>query len=193
MKRFLLLAACLVAALAVVHVQVATSATPAPGRSVAQHSHYSIVGAPSLSAAFVDQVLAGARSPMQGSGAAFVRLGRQYEIDDAFVLAIFHHESNYGTTGEARVSKSPGNLRCLDQAHYSDLLPLCRDGYAWFPTWTRGLEAMYRLLAGPLYVAGGLVTIKQIIERWAPDSDGNNSAAYVADVENDIANWRAVA
>jgi hypothetical protein len=128
---------------------------------------------------------------MQGTGALFVELSRQYGIDDAYTLAIFHHESNYGRTGEARASRSPGNLRCLDQAHYGDLATWCRDNYAWFPSWSSGLVAMYRLLAGPLYVAGGLTTIERIIERWAPDSDGNDSAAYIAAIRADVAAWRS--
>jgi hypothetical protein len=130
---------------------------------------------------------------MQGAGALFVSLALQYGIDDAYTLAIFHHESGYGRTGEARASRSPGNVRCLDLAHYGDLQTWCKDGYAWFPTWSSGLESMYRLLAGPLYAGAGLVTIKQVIERWAPDSDGNNSAGYVAAVLADVTSWRASA
>lgn len=152
---------------------------------------HTITGKQSLNAAFIDQVLATAQSPMQGAGALFIRLGLQYHIDAAYVLAIFHHESNYGLTGEARASRSPGNLRCLDLAHYGDLGTWCKDAYAWFPTWSSGLVALYRLLAGPLYVAGGLTTIEQVIPRWAPSGDGNNPAQYIADVLADVASWRA--
>lgn len=190
MKRLFLFALVLLIGLvAVTHIPLAASSV-APDRHVAQQT---ITGKPSLSAAFIDQVLASAQSPMQGSGALFVQMGNQYGIDAAYTLAIFHHESNYGLTGEAHASKSPGNLRCLDQAHYGDLQTWCKDNYAWFPTWSSGLEAMYRLLAGPLYTGAGLVTINQVIDRWAPDSDGNNSAAYIAAVLADVAGWRASA
>lgn len=192
MKRFLAIGLVLVVALfmaANMHVDASSASSAATGRRVAQQT--AITGTPSLSASFIDQVLGAAHSPMAGAGALFVRLSLQYSIDNAYTLAIFHHESGYGTTGEAHASKSPGNLRCLDQAHYGDLHTWCRDRFAWFPTWSSGLEAMYRLLAGPLYAGAGLVTIDQVIARWAPDSDGNNSAAYVAAVLSDVQTWRS--
>ena len=152
---------------------------------------YTITGKPSLSAAFIDQVLDRAGSPATGLGDQFIKLSLQTGINAAYVLAIFHHESDYGLTGEARASRSPGNMRCLDQAYYSDLQTWCKNAYAWFPSWLNGLVAMYRLLAGPLYVGAGLTTIVQVLTRWAPPGDNNNDQAYISAVESDVTDWSA--
>src|SRR5690348_3662535 len=67
---------------------------------------------PSLSAAFVNRVLAAAHSPAAGIGEAFYRFSVQYQIDDAFILAVFEHESAFGKTGIANFTHSIGNIRC---------------------------------------------------------------------------------
>jgi hypothetical protein len=140
---------------------------------------YSVVSdTPSVSAAFINQVLQTYHSPAQGQGQAIYDLGIKYDIDPAFALAFFGHESTFGTKGEATQSLSPGNLRCIGQG-YEDLQPACRDNYAWFPCWRNGFEAFYRLIAGSLYVGAGLVTPDQIVPRWAPPSDNNDDSAYI--------------
>lgn len=150
-----------------------------------------VTGAPSISASFINGLLCKYGSPACGDGQQFYTYGKRYGIDPVWPLAIFWNESNFGRAGEARVSLSIGNLRCLDQEHYGDLGTWCKDGYAWFPTWQAGIEACYRLLAGPLYVSSGLLSIERIIERWAPASDGNNPAHYIAVVRAAVRLWRA--
>jgi len=61
----------------------------------------------------VARVLAAAQSPAVGTGQDFYLLSLQYGIDDAWPLSFFHHESDYGKTGEARVTLSIGNSRCI--------------------------------------------------------------------------------
>jgi hypothetical protein len=145
-------------------------------------------GAPSLSAAFLDQVLSTDHSPAAGSGSAVYQLSQTYGIDDAFALGFFWNESNFGRAGEARITHSPGNLRCLAGVPCVDS---DRGGYAWFPTWSAGFAAWFQLIAGPLYVGAGLVTVPQIVHRYAPTSDANNEAHYVAVVEAQVALWRS--
>ena len=60
-----------------------------------------IVGPPTVSASFINQVLAEHNSPAQGLGHVFYDLGVQYGIDPAFALAFFGHESSYGRVGVA--------------------------------------------------------------------------------------------
>lgn len=91
---------------------------------------------PSLEAAFVNRVLAAAHSPATGIGLAFYRFSVQYQIDDAFTLAVFEHESAFGKTGVASLTHSMGNIRC--SAGYP-----CLDGFRWYPTWTEGLRDFY--------------------------------------------------
>src|SRR6266571_4923204 len=90
--------------------------------SLPQTYPYSVLGAPTVSTAFINQVLAVAHSPAAGKGQALYDDGVAYGIDPVFALAFFQHESYFGTTGEARSSLSLGNLRCIPHA-------LCRDGY----------------------------------------------------------------
>src|SRR5437660_184666 len=61
----------------------------------------SIVGGPSLSAAKIDAILSSAGSPAAGTGNVFTLDSAQYNIDDAYALAFFHHESTYGLYGAA--------------------------------------------------------------------------------------------
>ncbi len=158
--------------------------TPTASVAVAPSSPYSVVGAPTLTAAFINRVLAAYHSPALGTGQALYDLGVQYGIDPAFALAFFFHESGFGTQGEARSSLSLGNLRCIPNF-------TCQDGYAWFPTWEAGFAAWYSLISNLYVKQWGLTTVSQIIPRYAPPTDNNNDAAYIAAVEQAIDTWHA--
>lgn len=151
---------------------------------------YSVMGKPTITASFVDQVLSYYHSPAQGQGQALYDLGVKYRIDPAFALSFFGHESTFGTQGEATKSLSLGNLRCIGRG-YEDLQPSCQDNYAWFPSWKQGFEAFYRLMAGSLYNAAGLVAPDQIIPRYAPGSDNNDEGAYINAIKKSIDRARA--
>jgi hypothetical protein len=143
---------------------------------------YSVLGQPTITVDFINQVLAAYHSPAAGKGQTLYDLGVKYGIDPAFALAFFMHESSFGTAGEARFSLSLGNLRCIP--NYK-----CQDGYAWFNTWEDGFEAWYKLIRN-LYVAiWGLTTVDQIIPRYAPPSDNNDDAAYIAALKRAIDTW----
>ena len=73
----------------------------------------SVLGPPTISAAFINQVLSVYHSPAEGLGQALYDDGIQYGIDPVYALAFFRHESSFGTTGEARKTLSLGNERCL--------------------------------------------------------------------------------
>jgi hypothetical protein len=139
----------------------------------------SVLGGPSLSAAFIDRVLSRYGSPAVGTGQALYALSQQYGIDDAFALAFFWHESNFGLNGEARVTHSLGNLRCIANVACIDQ---DRGGYAAFPDWATGYAAWYALIAGPMYVGDGLTTVQEIIPRYAPAADHNDEQAYIDNV-----------
>jgi hypothetical protein len=145
---------------------------------------YSVLSKPTIRAAFINRVLASYNSPAAGSGQALYAMGVKYGIDPAFALAFFMHESSFGTQGEARVSLSLGNLRCIP--NYK-----CQDGYAWFASWEDGFQAWYELIRN-LYVSQwGLTTVNQIIPKYAPASDNNDEAAYIAALKHAIDTWHA--
>jgi hypothetical protein len=146
-------------------------------------SQSSVLGHPSLSAAFVDRVLLRAASPAAGLGQAFYEESLTTGIDDAFPLAIFKHESSLGKQGIATVTHSVGNIRC---AGY----PTCYQGFRFYQTWHEGLHDLYHLLATE-YIPYGLVTPAQILHKYAPAGDGNDPAGYAAAVVSYIQAWHA--
>ena len=152
------------------------------GFAVVATPTYSVRGAPTISADFINRVLQNAGSPAAGKGQALYDLGVKYGIDPAFALAFFQHESTFGTAGEARYSLSLGNLRCIPDAE-------CRDNYAWFPTWEAGFEAWYKLIRNLYVNTWGLTTVDQIIPRYAPPGDNNNDDGYIAALKHSLDAW----
>jgi hypothetical protein len=149
---------------------------------------YPVLGKPTISASFINQVLTSYHSPTAGMGQSLYDLGLKYGIDPVYAMAFFMHESLFGTTGEARVTLSLGNERCIPDRPCIDQN---RGGYARMNSWQDGFEQWYKLIRN-LYVAQwGRVTVDQIIPKYAPNSDGNNEAAYIASLKHCVDTWRA--
>ena len=149
---------------------------------------YAVLGKPTITADFINQVLASFNSPAAGKGQALYDLGVKYGIDPVYALAFFMHESLFGTTGEARATLSLGNLRCIPTRPCVDQ---DRGGYAQMYSWIDGFEQWYKLIRN-LYVAQwGRVTVDQIIPKYAPNSDGNNEREYIAILKREIDTWHA--
>lgn len=149
---------------------------------------YSVLGKPTISVKLINEVLASYHSPTAGMGQNLYDLGVQYGIDPVYPLAFFMHESLFGTTGEARATLSLGNERCIPDRACIDK---DRGGYAQMNSWQDGFEHWYKLIRN-LYIAQwGLVTVDKIIPRYAPNSDGNDEAAYIASLKHEIDTWRA--
>lgn len=143
---------------------------------------YSIIGKPTITADFINQVLSSYHSPATGKGQTLYKLGISYGIDPAFALAFFLHESTFGTKGEASSSLSLGNIRCIRTVH-------CRDNFAWFDTWEDGFREWYKLIKN-LYIAQwGLTTIDQIIPTYAPAADHNNEQDYINSLKHALDTW----
>lgn len=154
----------------------------------AHYGPYAVLGKPTISASFINQVLASYNSPAAGKGQTLYDLGVKYGIDPVFALAFFMHESLFGTTGEARATLSLGNLRCIPTRPCIDQ---DRGGYAQMYSWEDGFEQWYKLIRN-LYVAQwGLVTVDQIIPKYAPNSDGNDEQEYIASLKHEIDTWHA--
>ena len=143
-----------------------------------------MLGRPTLTVSFINQVLATYKSPAKGRGQALYDLGQQYGIDPAFALAFFMHESSFGNQGEATKSLSLGNLRCISNYR-------CEDNFAQFDSWEDGFKAWYQLIRN-LYVAQwGLTTIDKIIPRYAPAADHNDEQAYINSLKHALDTWHA--
>ena len=146
-------------------------------------SSSSVIGSPSLSAAFVDRVLATYGSPAVGLGRALYADSKQFQIDDAYALAFFLHESVFGTMGVARFTRSIGNIRCSGYA-------TCLEGFRSYASWQVGAWDWFRLLKDE-YLPRGLTTVQSIVPVYAPASDHNNVVAYIAAVLHAVQAWHA--
>jgi hypothetical protein len=164
--------------------------------SLAPSDLYSVTGKPTISASFINRVLAAYHSPARGRGQALSSLGVKYGIDPVYALAFFLHESRFGTTGEARVTLSLGNERCITDRPCIDRQ---LGGYAQMESWEDGFEHWYMLILYG-YVQGQVTiplvghtckTIDQIVPVYAPSSDHNNVEAYIQAIKSAVDTWRA--
>ncbi len=143
-----------------------------------QPQAYTVVGKPSIRADFINSVLDYYHSPARGKGRALYDYGVKYGIDPAYALAFFMHESSFGTTGVARVTRSLGNIR------------VSYDGYRLYHTWEEGFEDWYKLIANQYVEQWRLTTVDQIVPVYAPSSDNNDVAAYIQAVKTAVDMWR---
>ena len=153
-----------------------------------QMGPYAVLGKPTVSADFINRVLATYHSPAAGKGQALYDLGVRYGIDPAFALAFFLHESGFGTAGEATKTLSLGNLRCIPNFACVDQN---RGGYAAFSSWEDGFQAWYELIRNYYVAQRGLTTVDNIIPIYAPTADHNDEAAYIASLKHALDTWHA--
>jgi|SRR5579883_1950462 hypothetical protein len=144
---------------------------------------YEVTGVPTIDADFINQVLAAYDSPARGKGQALYDLGTRYGVDPVYALAFFMHESRFGTTGVARVTRSLGNIRATPG--YDSY-----DGYRKYKTWEAGFEDWYKLIKTQYVQKWGLSTVDQIIPVYAPSSDHNDVDAYIQSVKEAVNTWR---
>ncbi len=152
---------------------------------------YIVTGAPTISAEYIDRVFAAYGSPAAGTGQQLYDLGVRYGIDPVYALAFFLHEDSFGKTGWGAVNHSLGNSRC-----YGWLV--CQGGYRYYATWADGYQDWYNLILNG-YVRGQVTdsivghacsTVAEIVPVYAPSSDHNNVAGYIAAVEHAVDTWR---
>jgi hypothetical protein len=153
---------------------------------------YTVTGSPTISAAFIDQVLSAYGSPAAGTGQALYDLGVETGIDPVYALAFFLHEDSFGETGIGAANHSLGNIRC--SAGYA-----CQDGFRSYATWAEGYQDWYNLILYG-YVQGQVTiplaghvcsTVDEIVPVYAPSSDQNDVAAYIAAITRAVDTWRS--
>jgi hypothetical protein len=164
----------------------------APLRVSVADASSTVTGSPSISADFIDQVLSAYGSPATGTGQALYDLGVQSGIDPVYALAFFLHEDSFGETGIGAANHSLGNIRC--SAGYA-----CQYGFRYYATWSDGYQDWYTLILNG-YVKGQVTdsivghpcaTVEEIVPVYAPSSDHNNVASYIATIEHAVERWRS--
>lgn len=151
----------------------------------------SVLGSPTVTAAFIDQVLAANHSPAQGTGTAFYNYGVQYGIDPVFALAFFKHESSFGTAGVARNTLSISNTVCTSSTPANERYYSGSHCFHKYASWTASIEGWFRMIRETYVGKWNKSTIEQIIPTYAPSSDGNNVAAYISEVQKSVTAWRS--
>lgn len=119
-----------------------------------------------------------------------------YGIDPAFMLAVFGHESQYGTKSGSIVqtydTKNWGNTRTLVANVPAGYVQTPRGQFVRFTNWLDGLrDACERLFAPNMpYAKVGARTVETIIPIWAPAGDYDNSpSGYMNDVLAKMRAW----
>jgi hypothetical protein len=172
--------------LVVPSLSLSLARSPASSSSL-HHQSSRVLGPPTVSAAFINRVLAAYHSPAAGLGQVLYDDGVRTGIDPVYALAFFLHESAFGTTGEARKTLALGNERCIPDRPCVDL---DRGGYAQMESWEDGFAHWYTLILTLYIKQWHRVTIEHIIPTYAPGSDGNDEVAYIVAIEQAVATWR---
>jgi hypothetical protein len=161
-----------------------------PEQPPAANGEHSILGVPTVSAERVDAVLQEYGSPATGTGRVWVELGKKYNIDPAYALAFFIHESSAATAPawagwkpDGSSTHNIGNIIC---AGY----PTCYGRFRDYASWEEGIEDWYELIAVEYVNGRGVHTVEQIIPIYAPAFE-NDVPAYVNGVENMVNKWRS--
>ena len=156
---------------------------------------YRLVGAGcTLTTDQAEAILKEYESPAQGYGYAFTQGCNRTGVDNAYVMAMFIHESTAGKFGVATHTLSSGNIKCTAEP--------CYDGFQAYADWAAGINAHFDLLK--TYADGGAPsgkkhdTIRSALMEWAPPEDNNNQEqncakdpdSYPCAVEKDVSSWR---
>lgn len=166
----------------------APSAAPLP-------TDYLIVAAPRISPALFHEVLTKAGSPAaaENDGDALYQIPVGYGLDPACALAWFQHESSYGTKGVAVTTHGWGNMRVSEGGAYPRREFFRGEQsighFAVYPTYRASLDDWCRYLLRR-YIQRGLTTVAAIVPVYAPSTDGNVPARYVASLVRAVTAWR---
>ncbi|HEX7738003.1 MAG TPA: hypothetical protein VF458_24370 [Ktedonobacteraceae bacterium] len=152
--------------------------------TVVRFGVYSVIGKPTVSAAFIEKVFSFYGSPAAGLGQTMYADGVHFGIDPVYALAFFLHEDGMGKTGWGAVNRSLGNTRCTPGYQ-------CGGGYRAYATWSAGFWDWFTLIRVQYVNTWHLVTVDQIIPVYAPSSDGNDVQGYITVLKRSVDTWRA--
>jgi hypothetical protein len=77
-------------------------------------------------------------------------------------------------------NNNPGNIRHSNTHWQGQCLEQTDDAFVQFNEPVYGIRAIARIMK--TYYANGFDTVQEIISRWAPATDHNNTNAYIANV-----------
>lgn len=129
-------------------------------------------------------------APANAINEACYAAATHYRVSTAFLLAIFLEESTFGTEGLAVANKNPGNRRSSVNKK-GLVVDTVKGKFVRYSRWEDGWDDLAYGFVAPnyLYARTGLVTIEQIIYKFAPPEDGNDTEKYIADVVHWMNQW----
>ena len=136
---------------------------------------FTILAEPRIRQGTFITILRDRRSPAAAEGKACWDGIVAHGVDPALALAIFQHESSFGTKGAAKDRRNWGNLR--KSPKFPD------DGrFVVYPTWADGARDAARLLArygrNEIRPGTNTKTAQTFPFVWAPSADGNRPDVY---------------
>ena len=126
--------------------------------------------ASTVTAESIDAVLAKkAGDVWHGQGETIMDISNATGINAAFLMAKMFGESGWDTTARLREANNPGNIIHVSGDPYVD-----SSGRKWqkYSSMEEGLKAVGELL--DKYYADGLKTLKPVLDKYAPTTDGND-------------------
>lgn len=79
-------------------------------------------------------------------------------------------------------NNNPLNIRKSSDKFQGEIQPSGDPAFKQFTSMAYGYRAAFKILQN--YLRNGHNTIEKIVKRWAPASDGNNTASYIRNVAN---------
>ena len=144
----------------------------------------------SLTADEIDRILASYQSPASGTGYIWISVGTEYQIDPAYALAFFIHESVAGThlqwagrKPDGTTTHNVGNIIC---AGY----PTCYGRFRDYASWEEGIRDWFRLIDTEYIRARGIPYVQEVIPIYAPAFE-NNVESYINHVCSLVDRWRS--
>src|SRR6266568_119536 len=146
-------------------------------------SSYSVLGPPTVSATFINQVLASYHSPAAGKGQALFDDGVKYGIDPIFALAFFMRDSIFGIQGLALVTHSLGPLPTpiTVTCHCQDF-----HGYRSYASWDESIADWFQYMHDYYVQQRGLTTVSQIVSVYLRTKDTSAIDFTIKEIEHRV-------
>lgn len=178
-------------------LQPGQSACPGPvlHRLLVQHraadGALTVAAPPRIDVSNFTRVLDEAHSPAAPEAgalyAAFVAAG----VDPAVGLAFFAVESSFGKAGITADydTKNWGNVRTAEVPGAGAVISTRGGPFVKYPNWTAAVQDWCARLLGPRYAGAGLLTVPQVVVKYAPASDANDPDGYAEKVRFLVEKW----
>ncbi|MBC2576584.1 NlpC/P60 family protein [Peptostreptococcus canis] len=118
------------------------------------------------------------KGTLAGKGELFYKYGNMYKVNPMLLVLIARTET--GADMDSNLAKNNNNFFGIKDPDPS--IPKTKGGYGKYSSVEEGIKRGFHFI-GISHVYTKKRTFEQIIAKWAPKSDGNNVAEYIAGVK----------